>query len=1110
MFLRYTSLSIAALLVCTLFAAPISTYAHVGIPNTPTTSCGSIDSVDFTTHVTNQMDTRIAGVSTSSAMQLFSTKGDSQTVNGATSTDWVRNVDAWSNVGTDIDWTGVSAWNQPYDGYSSRYQKAGTLISPRHIVLANHWYMPVNSTLLFVSNSNEMVYRTLSAVQPIAGTDITIGVLDSDVPDSVTYYPIIASSTLQALIKKYEPTSGYDIPMVAFDQEKKAIVRSLNAVSTFITHSTYVTGSRSFLSESLVGGDSGSPAFIVVDNRPILLFTHYTASGGPFLGNYISQINSAMTTLGGGYQATVYDPACFTQYVPNNIPVFTNGTTATTTTAVQNPSTVLYRYTATDADPAHTVSFYLRSLVSVSSSTLALNPNTYFSIDSSTGELRQIANIDNSVTGNSLTLVVSAIDNGTPQASSTVSTPISISYPSISQTARSGNTVQIQYSNTLDETHIPSATDFTLRINGTTASISSVQISGSTVSLQSSTAIRGGDALTLVYRYGSRKIRDTTGAYASEIQTPISISNTHIGDIDTSFNPGSGFNGLAMVAGISNGKLIAGGVFTSYNGQSISRVARINTDGSLDTTFNPGTGPNSAVTALSVVEGGKILIGGAFTSYNGSSTNRIAKLNTDGSLDTTFNPGTGLNGPAYAFCTAPDGAYYVGGSFTTYNGTTTKGIVKLHTDGTIDTSFAPVSGILGSSATIRDCAVQSNGAVILSGLFTTYDGNTSVDIVRVLADGSYDPSFVPAASLQDYMGGIYTVAVLSDNRIAVGGISSTYVKPAAAVILTATGAIDTELSNIEVDTVLDIIPLSDGSFITFGGYHILSSPYTSYGGMVQFNANGTVNDSFSAYPGFTVAVGYPYKGVIDAENRMYVVGNFDAYNGVARRRVARLFASTQVEVVVTPTTTTSSGGGGGGGGGSSAPAPAVVFHNKTTTPSSARMLYASQISVKEVQQFLNKNGFPIAPKGIGSLGKETQTFGPKTRVALLKYQKAKGIPQTGVLDVLTRQTITTDSLKNIPVCVDQKYAVFPKTAIKFGAKNVADDVRALEQFLNAYENLSLPVDGVYSATDRNAVILWQQKHAQSVLKPAGLKKGTGNVSANSLRVMNRMVLEKGC
>ena len=1128
-----------------LFSLPVFVSAHIGIPSTPTTSCGSIDSTDFATHVTNQMDTRIAGVSSSSAMQMFSTRGDSTTVNGTTSTDWVRNTELWSNVGTDVDWTGVSPWNQSFDGYSSRYQKAGALISPRHVVLASHWHMPIGSNLLFVSNTNEMIYRTLSGLQSIAGTDITIGVLDSDVPDSVTYYPIIASSTLQLLIKKYEPSPTYDIPMVVFDQEKKAIIHSLNYLSaTTIGHAPYFSGSRAFLSEYVVSGDSGSPSFIVVDDRPILLFAHYSAGGGPNLGNYISQINIAMTNLGGGYQVTQYDPTCFTQYTPNNVPVFTSGSTASSTLAVQNPSTVIYRYAATDADVSDSLSFSLASLSSVSSTTLSLNPNTYFSISSTTGELRQIADIDNSITGNALTLRVGVSDTGSPVASTTVSTTLNINYPTVLTTSRSGSTITLTFSNTLDATSVPSASDFTLKINGVTRSVSNVQVSGATVSFQSSTAILGGDSLTLQYAYGSQKIRDITGAYASVITTPLSISNAHAGDIDTSFNPGTGFNSIVVASTMSGGKLVAGGVFTTYNGQGAPRIARLNTNGSLDTTFNPGTGPNSAVTAVASVEDGRVLIGGAFTSFNGSSTNRIARLNADGSLDSTFNIGTGANQSIYTFCTSPEGKYYVGGSFTTFNGSSTGSVVRLNTDGSIDNTFAPVSGIASSSATVRDCAVQSDGKIILTGIFNTYDGNISRNILRVNTDGSYDATFVPAAALRDYIDGIYAVDILSDGRIVVGGLSS-YVKISSVVVLSSSGSIHTELApDIEVDTVLDVATLPGGKFMTLGGYLQKGSSQV-YRGIVQFNSDGTIDDSFNATPGFTLESGYPYVINFDAQGNIYVVGLFSSYNGVARNNVVKIFGTTEVEV---PAPVSSGGGGGGSSGGGSSSgggggSPLIILAKNQLASSTATsslttlnkivskltpaqlVTYATAITVKETQQFLNRNGFAISQKGAGSLGKETNFFGSLTRAALAKYQKSRSLPTTGILDSATRLSIAkeknpavqTPAVQNPVVpqnnkltCTDPKFSVLPKNAIRYGYKNNATDVKSLEMFLNAYEGLSLQVDGVYSAVDRNAVIKWQEKNAKTVLAPAGLRKGTGNIFTGSLRTMADLVTAKGC
>ncbi len=68
-----------------------------------------------------------------------------------------------------------------------------------------------------------------------------------------------------------------------------------------------------------------------------------------------------------------------------------------------------------------------------------------------------------------------------------------------------------------------------------------------------------------------------------------------------------------------------GGCFSSYNGRSRNRIARLNSDGSLDTGFDPGTGADNWVQSVAVQSDGKILIGGGFTSYNGTSRNRIAR-----------------------------------------------------------------------------------------------------------------------------------------------------------------------------------------------------------------------------------------------------------------------------------------------------------------------------------------------------------------------------------------------------------------------------------------------------------------------------------------------------
>ncbi len=153
-------------------------------------------------------------------------------------------------------------------------------------------------------------------------------------------------------------------------------------------------------------------------------------------------------------------------------------------------------------------------------------------------------------------------------------------------------------------------------------------------------------------------------AFSVKAQTP--------GALDTSFNPtdvgfgfGDGVNGSIITTTLQpDGKVLIGGFFTRYNGIFRNYIARVNADGTLDNTFNPGTGASSTVGTLALQPDGKVIIGGSFTTYNGTSRNRIARLNADGTLDNTFNPGTGASGGVLSLALQPDGKVLIGGAFT--------------------------------------------------------------------------------------------------------------------------------------------------------------------------------------------------------------------------------------------------------------------------------------------------------------------------------------------------------------------------------------------------------------------------------------------------------------
>ena len=140
------------------------------------------------------------------------------------------------------------------------------------------------------------------------------------------------------------------------------------------------------------------------------------------------------------------------------------------------------------------------------------------------------------------------------------------------------------------------------------------------------------------------------------------------GTLDTSFNPGIGANGNTFAIAIQpDGKIIVGGEFTYFNGVPKSGIVRLNPDGSADTGFNPGLGASGAIAGVALQPNGKIIIAGDFSAYNGTARSRIARINADGSLDTSFHPGTGTDNLISTLALQPDGKIVIGGWFSIYN-----------------------------------------------------------------------------------------------------------------------------------------------------------------------------------------------------------------------------------------------------------------------------------------------------------------------------------------------------------------------------------------------------------------------------------------------------------
>ena len=222
-----------------------------------------------------------------------------------------------------------------------------------------------------------------------------------------------------------------------------------------------------------------------------------------------------------------------------------------------------------------------------------------------------------------------------------------------------------------------------------------------------------------------------------------------------------------------DGKILLGGSFTtlSPNGGAAvtrNRIARVNADGTLDTTFNPNA--SNTVLSIAVQSDGKILLGGGFTtlSPNGGAAvtrNRIARVNADGTLDAAFNPNA--NGTVFSIAVQSDGKILLGGSLSTLspNGGAAvmrSGIARVNADGTLDTAFNP-----NANAGVNSIAVQSDGKILVGGFFNNANsigGQTRNRIARLDATTGLADSFDPNAN-----GSVFSIAVQSDGKILAGG-----------------------------------------------------------------------------------------------------------------------------------------------------------------------------------------------------------------------------------------------------------------------------------------------------------------------------------------------------
>ena len=366
------------------------------------------------------------------------------------------------------------------------------------------------------------------------------------------------------------------------------------------------------------------------------------------------------------------------------------------------------------------------------------------------------------------------------------------------------------------------------------------------------------------------------------------LAGAQVGENDFTYNIGTGFNGDVLASAIdANGKLVVAGGFTSFNGTTRKYIARLNADGTLDTGFDPGNGLGAAVLSLAIQPSdGKIIVGGSIATS-------VARLNTNGTIDGTFAlTGTGLNNYVGTVAIQPsDEKVIIGGPFTSYNGTTRNRIARLNTNGTLDTGFDPGTGF---DSQVRCVAVTSGGQIVVGGNFNSFNGTARYYYAKLNSDGTLDLAFSSGAFGSTFAASssVLDLAIQSNGQVILGGVllAGSYYSQFAR--LNTNGSVEISGVTHQFKAVSSLAIQADGKIVVGGNFPNGIARFTTTGAPDPF----VVGDGFTG-GGSTVVTSLAKQ----SDGKVIAGGVFTSYNTNARNNIARLGACSNVGFTTQPT-----------------------------------------------------------------------------------------------------------------------------------------------------------------------------------------------------------------
>jgi len=458
------------------------------------------------------------------------------------------------------------------------------------------------------------------------------------------------------------------------------------------------------------------------------------------------------------------------------------------------------------------------------------------------------------------------------------------------------------------------------------------------------------------------------------VTIPFDGNDQPAGALESGFNPHNqppsnalpGANAVIFALAIQpDGRAVIGGGFTAYNAFLRNRIARVNVNGSIDESFDPGNGADGLVTSLALQADGNILMGGDFRAVNGVNRYRVARLTPSGGVDLSFNPGLGVDDIVWSLALSTNDSVVIGGQFSSCNNYPRDHVARLDAQGNVDLTF-DTSG-LGLNGTVWAVAPQSDGKVVIGGDFTVAGGFLRSRIARLNTDGSLDTTFDPGLGANDT---IYTVLVQPDGKILVGGAFTQFHTAGhhGLTRLSATGALDPTFSpgSSANDVVYSVLFSPIDSRIYVGGMFTAFNG-TRRVGLARLFADGTVDTSFldMAYNHFAGLVNPLFNPDLYPHNVVYALGlNQVMVNGEAVH-----------DVLIGGSFSLVGGGGGARRSRDNRENLALLRGGSTTGPGNITITYPSGSGINNA----NKNGQRLRVtinRANGTLGTVSTRFSP--------------------------------------------------------------------------------------------------------------------------------------